>query len=156
MADWKKILKGAKEGFGAIPVVGSAISSVMGIFDGLFGKSDDEKYQDKLNADKAYQKEMIDYTNEANLLASQKSQAFNWHNYDSPAAKMQAYKDAGINPNQVAGQGYQLSGITASGSAPLSLYQLGITVTVSSDASLFFRMNSFISEERATTWSARR
>ena len=118
MANFSKVLKGVKDGFGAIPVVGSAISSVLGIVDGLFGKSDEEKYKDKLNADKAYQKEMIDYTNEANLLASQKSQAYNWQNYDSPAAKMQAYKDAGINPNQVAGQGYQLSGVTASASAP--------------------------------------
>lgn len=118
MGDFSKILKGVKDGFGAIPVVGSAISSVMGIVDGLFGKSDEEKYKDKLNADKAYQKEMIDYTNEANLLASQKSQAYNWQTYDSPAAKMQAYKDAGINPNQVAGQGYQLSGVTSSASAP--------------------------------------
>ena len=113
-------------GLSAITAPFEAIGDVVGNgIKGLFGQSDMDKYERQLSRNMAYQKEMIDYTNEANLAYNKELTNYNneqsknmteyfYNNYQSPQARMQQFKDAGINPNLAINGSSGLSPVSSS------------------------------------------
>lgn len=94
----------------------------------LFGQSEMQKYERQLKRNMAYQKEMIDYTNEANLAYNKDLTSFNneetkkmteymFKNYESPEARMNLYKQAGLNPNLAINGSSGLSTVSSSASS---------------------------------------
>ena len=95
---------------------GGALSNWMGKAD---READMADWQEKMKSTNEYQQDFLKFQNEENLKYNQlltqfnnqesmkmsKEMAhFNWTNFESPEAKMNALKTAGINPNLVAGQ----------------------------------------------------
>lgn len=85
---------------------------------------DSKTAQEQVFSGQNTRKDMSDYSQAAyNYLMKQQEQAYNlelWNlknQYDSPAAQMQRYQDAGLNPNLIYSQ-QNVSGSTPSASAP--------------------------------------
>ena len=125
MSFWKTALNVVTGGIGGTvaSIAGDALSS-------LFGKSDKQVNQTSLDQQAKYQKEMIDYQNQTSISKEKEMIDYQneatmaqtekmWNKYQSPQAIMTAYKQAGINPNLVAGQ------VSGNGSATLSATSSG-------------------------------
>lgn len=134
MGFWDGLVKGIGKIAGAVlnaatGGIGSAVGSIVGDAIGsLVGKSSGDTYQQQLDAQLGYQKQLIDYQNQQtreqtlwNNEQTKNMMQYQYDNFQSPAAIMKNYQAAGINPNLVAGQ---VSG-SGSGSAVSAVAQSG-------------------------------
>lgn len=120
----------------AVGSIGKAVLSPISYgINSMFGQSEMQKYERQLSRNEAYQKEMIDYQNQANLKYNKDLTLFNneqtkdmsqymFDNFQSPKAQSLAYKQAGLNPYMLTNAGNfsptASSAVSGGSSAPSS------------------------------------